>query len=111
MVLEIYRLNAYLRKRYKLFYLRTKDDAEIDLVIEKPGEGYILLEIKSSKNATIQHGRHVSTFSRELAEAEGWVVSLDEHDRKEGNLWLLHWRSALMRLFPELHISHATSGS
>jgi predicted AAA+ superfamily ATPase len=102
MVLEIYRLNSYLKKRYKLFYLRTKDDAEIDLVIERPGEGYVLLEVKSSQTASAQHGRHVTAFLGTLPKAEGWVVSLDEHDRKEGNLWLLHWKSALLRLFPEL---------
>jgi predicted AAA+ superfamily ATPase len=102
LVLEIYRLNSYLRKRYKVSYLRTKDDAEVDLVVERPGEGYVLLEIKSTQNASVQHGKHVQAFTRELPKSEGWVVSLDEHDRAEGTLRFLHWRSALDLLFPEL---------
>lgn len=104
LVLEICRLNSYLRKRYKLCYLRTKDDAEIDLVIERPGEGYVLLEIKSTQNATAQHGKHLRTFARELSNSQGWVVSLDEHDRIEGELRFLHWQSALALLFPELKV-------
>jgi predicted AAA+ superfamily ATPase len=102
LILEIYRLNSYLRKRFKLFHLRTKDDAEIDLVIEKPGEGYILIEIKSTQNASAQHGNHVRAFSQELPKSEAWVASLDEQNRKEGDLTFLHWQAALTRLFPEL---------
>jgi hypothetical protein len=88
--------------RWIVIDLRTKDDAEIDLVIEKPGDGYILIKIKSTQNASAQHGKHVRAFSQELPKAEAWVVSLDEQNRKEGDLIFLHWQAALTRLFPEL---------
>ena len=103
LVLEIYRLNSYFRKRYKLSYLRTKDNAEIDLVVERPGEGHVLLEIKSTQNASAQHGKYLRTFTRELPKSEGWIVSLDEHNRMEGELRFLHWQSALALIFPELN--------
>jgi predicted AAA+ superfamily ATPase len=103
LVLEIYRLNSYFRKRFKLSYLRTKDDAEIDLVVERPGEGYILLEIKSTQNANSQHGKYLRTFTRELPKSEGWIVSLDEQNRIEDGLRFLHWQSALALIFPELN--------
>lgn len=34
---EILKLNSYNKKNYSFSYLRTKDDAEIDLIIERPG--------------------------------------------------------------------------
>ena len=36
--LECIRLNDYLRKDFKFSYLRTKDDLEIDLIVERPGK-------------------------------------------------------------------------
>ena len=101
-VLEIYRLNAYLRKRFKLFFLRTKDDLEVDLIIDRPGESMLLLEIKSTDHADSHQGRHVRAVSKEIVGSEAWVVSQDEKNRKEENLLLLHWKEAMKRIFPEL---------
>ncbi len=42
------RLASYLRRQYKFSYLRTSDDVEIDLIIERPGEPTIYIEIKST---------------------------------------------------------------
>ncbi len=47
LILEYHRLNSYLERDFKFSYLRTKDDAEIDLVIERPGQADLLVEIKS----------------------------------------------------------------
>lgn len=49
-VLELIRLNSYLRKRARFSYLRTKDNAEIDLIVELPTKELQLIEIKSSRN-------------------------------------------------------------
>ncbi len=48
-ILEVMRLNSYSEADFKLSYLRTKDDAEIDLIIERPGSPDLLIEIKSYK--------------------------------------------------------------
>jgi predicted AAA+ superfamily ATPase len=101
-ILEIYRLNSYLRKRFKLFFLRTKDDVEVDLIIDRPGEKLLLIEIKSTEHADSQQGRHARAVSKEIKDSEAWLVSRDEKNRKEGDLWLLHWRDAIKRIFPEL---------
>ncbi len=98
-IIEIIRLNSYLRKRWKLSYLRTKDNAEIDLIIERPAEATILLEIKSSALATSYHARHLESFLPDFPEAQAWLVSQDEKNRKEGNIDMLHWRTALDKLF------------
>ena len=48
LIAEIYRLNSYLRKKYKLSYLQTKQGQEIDLVVERPDKKVFLLEIKAA---------------------------------------------------------------
>ena len=47
-ILEAMKMNEYRRLDYQFMYLKTKDDAEIDLIIERPGEKTLLVEIKSS---------------------------------------------------------------
>ncbi len=102
LVLEIYRLNSYLRKGFKISYLRTKDNVEVDLIIERPGEKLLLIEIKSTDHADPHEGRHVQAISKDLENSESWLISKDEKNRKEDTLWLLHWREALQRIFPEV---------
>lgn len=46
-ICECARLNEYLRLDYKMSYLRTKDDAEIDLIVQRPAQPDLLIEIKS----------------------------------------------------------------
>lgn len=48
-ILECLRLANYYYPEYRFSYLRTKDDAEIDLVVERPGKKILFIEIKSAK--------------------------------------------------------------
>ena len=52
LILEIARLNDYYQNDYSLSYLRTKDDAEVDLILERPGAPLLLIEIKSTARVT-----------------------------------------------------------
>lgn len=45
---ECWKLTHYFKREWRLSYLRTKDDAEIDLVVERPGLPLLCIEIKSS---------------------------------------------------------------
>ena len=100
-ILEIIRLNSYLRTKYKLSHLRTKDDAEIDLIIERPGLSTVLMEIKSSQIASIEQARHVKMFINEIKGAEAWLVSQDMKSRTEGEVRMVYWCEALGELFPQ----------
>jgi hypothetical protein len=42
---ECFRLNEYLKLNLKFSYLHTKDDVEIDLIVERPGNPDLLVEI------------------------------------------------------------------
>lgn len=98
-VLEVIRLNHYLRKQYKFSYLRTKDGAEIDLIVERPGRATILLEIKSGTVATDSHAKYLRTFMDDFKQCEAWVISQDQKDRLDDGIRYLHWKRALDELF------------
>jgi predicted AAA+ superfamily ATPase len=101
-VLEIFRMCEYLKNDFRLSYLRTKDDAEIDLVIERPGRPDLLLEIKSIEKVGEDDVRTVSRFSKEWdKEAEGQVWSQDVVSKKINNVSCYDWREGFSKLFPD----------
>jgi predicted AAA+ superfamily ATPase len=77
-ILEVFRLNSYLEHDYKLSYLRTKDDAEIDLIVERPGHPDLLIEIKSYDRVQESDTRALQAFVDSWDRpAEGLLLSRD----------------------------------
>ncbi len=99
-ILEVLRKSEYLRNDFRLSYFRTKDDAEIDLVIERPGKPDILLEIKSTTRVTAEHVRTVGRLSVSWDKpCQPIVCSLDPLEQKIGPVFCLPWQEALKRIF------------
>ncbi len=99
-ILEIHRICEYLKNDYHLSYLRTKDDAEIDLIIERPGKPDFLLEIKSTSKITNDDTRTISNFLKSWdSSVEAQVWSLDTISKKIDDITCLHWQEGFRRLF------------
>ncbi|MEZ4754795.1 MAG: AAA family ATPase [Bdellovibrionota bacterium] len=96
---EIIKLNEYTRSRHKLSYLITKDNVEVDLIIERKTLPPILIEIKSGKDPKINDARHLLAMKPEFPKAEIWVVSRIEREREESGVRFLNWQTALKNLF------------
>jgi uncharacterized protein len=47
-ILECMKLASYFYPEYRFSYLKTKDDAEVDLIVERPGLPLLFIEIKSA---------------------------------------------------------------
>lgn len=98
-VLECYRLASYYYPEYRLSYLKTKDGIEIDLIVERPGEKLLCIEIKSSDNV---QERHLSSFShllKDIPNAEGICISQELRPKAIGNIMVLPWKKALEDYF------------
>lgn len=91
--LEIYRLQSYRELDWRFSYLRTKDDAEIDLIIERPNKSTLLIEIKSSDNVTERHAASLNRFAPSFKNSEAIVLSNDPVTKKFGAVRCHHWRS------------------
>ena len=98
-ILEAVRLNEYRRQRAKLSYLRTKDGLEVDLIVEKPGQRPIFIEIKSTDTADNIDQRGFSQLLDSSQEAQGLILSRDKSRITRGKITCLHWRDGLKEIF------------
>ncbi len=100
-ILECLRMNDYFRKDFRFSYLRTKDDLEIDLIVERPGKSRILIELKSSQKISVHPSdyRGLTDLSVDIPNSETWIVSQQTDEMQLGKLRFLHWQAAMQLLF------------
>lgn len=94
---EFIKLNEYYEKHYKFSYLRTKDGAEIDLIIET-GSKIILIEIKSSDNITDKHLKTMKTLGAEISKYK-YILSLEEKASVRNGIKIMPWRQGIEEIF------------
>ena len=97
-VVEVIRRSEYLQNDYRFYYLKTKDGAEIDLIIDRPGEPTALLEIKSSSRVDERDIRSLSKFQSDIPGSYACCLSVDPIPKRIGNIDLLPWEEGLRRL-------------
>jgi len=97
---ECHRLNQYLELDYSFSYLRTKDDVEVDLVIDRPGQPLVLVELKSATTVDERHIRNLLRFQEDFPDAELICAARIPRAQKMGRVLVLPWQAVLERLFP-----------
>lgn len=97
-ITEILRFHAYFPKDYQFSYLCTKDNAEIDLIVERPAMPVALIEIKSTREVTERHILNLKRFRKDFKNSEAFCLSLDTTEKVIDNINILHWRRGLNEL-------------
>ena len=97
-ILEALRLNSYKRRDFRFSYLRTKDGAEIDLIVERPGLPAVLIEIKSSDRVDDRDTRALERFLPDFPKAEAFCFSRDPRGKKIGRVSALPWNEGLKEI-------------
>ncbi|MCX6125763.1 MAG: DUF4143 domain-containing protein [Proteobacteria bacterium] len=97
-IAECVRLNEYGRHDFRFSYFRTKDGAEIDLVIERPGRSLVLVEIKSSTNTIDEDVTHLEKLREEFGEHDAYCFSNDPIPRLKGGIRYVHWRQGFQEI-------------
>lgn len=98
-ICENIRLNAYQSRDYSFSYLRTKDDVEVDLIIDRPGKKRVLVEIKSSDQISIEDCKSLINISKGL-DAISVLLSRDPNPKSFENVRCLPWQDGLCQLYP-----------
>ncbi|MFN8370246.1 MAG: AAA family ATPase [Bacteriovoracaceae bacterium] len=99
-ILEIIKNADYKRLDWSFFYLKTKDDVEIDLIIERPGQNKLLIEIKSKNRVGPEDVKPLETLGKDLdPKALKWLISTDPIEQKFGSTLAMHWQVAIKKLF------------
>ena len=101
-ILEIMKNASYKRLDWDFSYSRTKDDVEIDLIIKRPGQNILMIEIKSTEHVRELHCKALNTLGHDLdPSAEKWLISRDGVEQKFGNVRALHWQKAIPQMFEQ----------
>lgn len=98
-ILECHRLAAYFKQTYKFSYLKTKEDAEVDLIIERPGLAILLIEIKSTAQVDERILKPFIKLSQEIDNSEAICLSNDPFARQIGPVKAMPWRQGLASIF------------
>ena len=99
-LLECFYLNEYLRKDFSFYYLMTKDQNEIDLIVERPGKIDVLLEIKSSQKIQKRHISKLSRFKKSWPHpCKTQIWSQEKTSKIIEKVECLFWKDALCSLF------------
>lgn len=96
---EIYRYNEYYQTDFQFFYLRTKDDVEVDLIIERPGQSPVFIEIKSSERVDAAVPKKLLKITDQIQSCELMVLSRERSPRKIGKVKILPWQQGIKELF------------
>lgn len=97
-VMEFYRLSAYKKSDYELSYLLTKDGAEIDLIIDRPGKPLALIEIKSKDQVDERDIKSLEHFKEDFPGAERFLVSNDPRAKQMRGVSALPWRQGVAQI-------------
>ena len=94
-ICECFRLNHYNELDYSFYYLRTKDDVEVDLIIDRPGNKQLLIEIKSTDRVDERHVKNLHHFKNDFPDSELICVSRVNRPQIINGITVLPWREAL----------------
>jgi predicted AAA+ superfamily ATPase len=98
LICEIIRLNSYLACDFSFSFLRTKDDAEIDLVIDRPGKRRLYVEFKSSDHIEREDCRTLKEFSKD-SDVVALLLSRDSHQKEFSGVRCLSWQDGIQEIF------------
>lgn len=98
-ILECIRLASYYYPEYRFSYLKTKDDIEIDLIVERPGKKILCIEIKSSNAVREDKLASFMNLVKDIENSEAICISQEIRAKKIGNIMVLPWMDALRKYF------------
>jgi predicted AAA+ superfamily ATPase len=100
-ILECMKLASYFKPDYRFSYLKTKDDAEVDLVIERPGLPILFIEIKSSEQVSMKDLRTLREVKKGINNCEAVCLSNDKLAKNIEGIDVLPWQEGIKTYFAD----------
>lgn len=98
-ILECLKLKDVYHSEYKFSYLMTKDGVEADLVVDRPGEPPLFIEIKSSTRVTPEAISSFIHLTRDFGNCEAVCICDDSLEKMIEHVRVMPWKAALNRYF------------
>lgn len=96
---ECYKLANYFYPEYKFSYLRTKDEAEVDLIVDRPGLPLLFIEIKSKNSVSAENLSRFKRLVNDFPNCEAVCFSMDIHTKKFENITIYPWMEGVKKYF------------
>ena len=99
-ILECIKLASYFHPEYRFSYLKTKDDAEVDLVVERPGLPLLFIEIKSAEEIQEVNLKILFDIKKEIKDCEVVCFSNEKREKQlSDNVKIMPWQTGVERYF------------
>lgn len=100
-IIEFIKRSSYARLDWSFSYICTKDNVEIDLIIDRPGEQRVLIEIKSKTRVTKEDAKSLEGLGNDIdQEALKLLLSNDRLQQTFGSTKAMHWQEGINLLLP-----------
>lgn len=96
---EITRRANYAERDWAFSFMRTADDQELDLLIDRPGMKTLVIEIKSTKILRPEHTLVATRLGQDIPDSEIVVLSRDPEPKQYGAVRCMHWREGIAEIF------------
>jgi predicted AAA+ superfamily ATPase len=98
-ILQCKQLASYYHRDYRFSYLKTKDDAGVDLVVERPGLPLLFIEIKSTEQVQPEHVRTLKKISSDFGDCEAICFSCDTYAKNLDGIHVFPWKEGIQKYF------------
>ncbi len=98
-ILECLKLASYFHPEFRFSYLKTKDGAEIDLIVERPGLPLLCIEIKSTDHIRETDIQGFSQLTADLENCEAVCFSRDLLKKRYDHVHSLFWEDGIKHFF------------
>ncbi len=98
-IIECMKLASYYYSEYRFSYFMTGAGLEIDLVVERPAQPLLLIEIKSSEQVRSEDLKSLRKISVELGNCEAICFSNDPLQRKVDGVMVYPWKEGIAKFF------------
>ncbi len=98
-ITQIMALNSYYNTDFRFSYLRTRNDLEIDLIIERPGKPILCVEIKSSDTIKEKDITQLAHLLKDFPDAQAMILSQDSQAKLYDRIQALPWREGIRKIY------------
>jgi predicted AAA+ superfamily ATPase len=98
-IIECVRMASYFYPEYRFTYLKTHDGVEFDLIVERPGEKILCIEIKSSDSVRESKLSSFENLVKDIPNSEAICISREKMLKKIGTVMVYPWKEAIEHFF------------
>lgn len=98
-ILQFKTLASYFEPDWHFSYLQTTSGVEIDLIVERPGQPLLCVEIKSTDDLNQESVSSFIHLTKDIPEAEAVIFSRDRYLKKYDHVTCYPWQQGLEHFF------------